>query len=171
MIIVFCLWAIFPSWRGLLTPKVASIGAWGAVLALSLAILPLTLIQQSELDARAAARARYDAALAAVPNDAPLWELTPFLPTGNYTQVDQVLARVHKLDRRQADAETMLARGDFPLRYLGPDGSDAVAVTLRQGARVVGLARGAARSGDGEQQRTIARSRPTWRMRWRRCVG
>jgi hypothetical protein len=51
--------------------------------------------------------------------DAALWDLTPFLDTRDFTRQEAVLARIRKLERRQAQAEAMLDRGDFPLRYLG----------------------------------------------------
>jgi hypothetical protein len=56
---------------------------------------------------------------ARLPADAPLWQWTPLLATQSDMRAGEVLARIRQLDRRQQDAETMLDRGDFPLRYLG----------------------------------------------------
>ncbi len=70
-----------------------------------------------QLDLRAQEKWATD--FAALPPDAPLWQWTPFLQTRNDLRADDVLRRIGKLDRRQADAELMLDQGGFPLRYLG----------------------------------------------------
>jgi hypothetical protein len=62
---------------------------------------------------------KYDADLARVPANAPLWEWTPFLDTRDDTKRAKVLDSIRGLDQRQAQAETMLDRGDFPIQYLG----------------------------------------------------
>ena len=70
-------------------------------------------------DLVADAQAKYDADLAKLPPDAPLWDWAPFLDTRNSTKQSELLAHIRTLDRRQSDAELMLERGDFPLGYLG----------------------------------------------------
>ena len=62
---------------------------------------------------------KYNADLAKLPPDAPLWEWAPFLDTANSTKQEELLAHIRTLDRRQSDAELMLDRGDFPLGFLG----------------------------------------------------
>ena len=54
-----------------------------------------------------------------LPANAPLWDWTPFLDTRDGTKQQKVLDSIRKLDRRQAQAEAMLDRGDFPVGYLG----------------------------------------------------
>jgi hypothetical protein len=63
--------------------------------------------------------AKLRAALAALTADAPLWNFTPFLNARDQTIVNDARTRIRTLARRQADAETMLARGDFPLGEIG----------------------------------------------------
>ena len=62
--------------------------------------------------------ARYDADLAKLPADAPLWDWVPFLQTRNAVKQDEVLGHICRLARRQSDAELMLERGDCPLGFL-----------------------------------------------------
>jgi hypothetical protein len=58
-----------------------------------------------------------------MPADAPLWDLISLLATARgETKQIAVLDRIKTLTRRQSDAEIMLDRGDFPLRYLGSFG-------------------------------------------------
>ena len=70
-------------------------------------------------DQEAARLQKYDADFARVPGNAPLWDWTPFLDTRDGTKREKVLDSIRKLDRRQAEAEAMLDRGDFPVGYLG----------------------------------------------------
>ncbi len=75
---------------------------------------------RNEADDRVAeALEKYNADLAKLPADAPLWEWAPFLDTRNSTKQEELLAHIRTLDRRQSDAELMLERGDFPLGFLG----------------------------------------------------
>jgi hypothetical protein len=62
---------------------------------------------------------KYDADLARVPAGAAMWEWTPFLDTRDDTKRAKVLDSIRGLEQRQAQAETMLDRGDFPIHYLG----------------------------------------------------
>jgi len=62
---------------------------------------------------------KYDADLARVAANAPLWDWVPFLDTRDGTKRERVLDSIRKLDQRQAQAETMLDRGDFPIGSLG----------------------------------------------------
>ncbi len=75
---------------------------------------------RNEADNRVAeALEKYNADLAKVPPDAPLWKWAPFLDTANSTKQEELLAHIRTLDRRQSEAELMLDRGDFPLGFLG----------------------------------------------------
>jgi hypothetical protein len=119
LVIAFCLWALLPSWRAAVPARLAVAAAWGATLVLCLSILPFMQMREHARDQEAAARAKYDADLAALPADAPLWDWVPFLATPDTTKAAVVLERVRGLDRRQRDTELMLDRGDFPLDQLG----------------------------------------------------
>jgi len=122
LVVSFCFWTLLPVpalHRSIPANTAAGI-AWGAVLILSLAILPMGQVRDQVYAQQAAERARWDAALASMPADAPLWDWIPFLATTrNETKQEAVLDRIKNLDRRQSDAEIMLDRGDFPLGYLG----------------------------------------------------
>ena len=118
LVIAFCLWALLPPLRSAI-PAIAAVGAvWGAILVVSASLWPMLHMRQSAVAADDAAQAERAAALASLPADAPLWDLTPFLATRNVAESDAVLARIRALPRRQSDTEAMLDRGDFPLRHL-----------------------------------------------------
>jgi hypothetical protein len=134
LIVAFCLWAITPPSRDRLPANVVSIAVWGAVLALSLSIVPMQATRAAVLQKQADALAAWRAEIDAVPADAQLrrwW--TPLLGRGFYTE-DDVIAKIRDLDRRQGDAETMLKRGDFPLAYLNRFNLDATPAVC-EGAR------------------------------------
>ncbi len=117
LIVAFCLWAITPPLRRRLPEKVVSIGVWGAVLALSLSVFAMQSARDAVLQKKEAALAAWRAEVDATPADAPLWRWTALLGRGLYDE-GQVIETIRKLDRRQADAEAMLKRGDFPLADL-----------------------------------------------------
>jgi hypothetical protein len=95
-------------------------GALPAVmLAVCLLIQPLSHMRKAVDDAETARLEKYDADLARVPAGAPVWEWTPFLDTRDDTKRAKVLDSIRSLDQRQAQAELMLDRGDFPIQYLG----------------------------------------------------
>lgn len=118
-VVAFSFWALLPRTHARLPAIVAGGVAWGFVLLLCLSFLAMQQARDSVRAQEAAALRDYEAALARVPADAPLWALTPFLNTSNAVKQDEVLARIRARPNRQAEAETMLARGDFPLLYLG----------------------------------------------------
>ena len=125
LVVSFCLWTLLPVpalHRGIPGNTAAGI-AWGAVLILSLAILPMNYVRDQVYAQQAAEQAKWDAAFASTPADAPLWDLISFLATARgETKQQAVLERIKNLGRRQSDAAIMLDRGDFPLRYLGSFG-------------------------------------------------
>jgi len=90
-----------------------------AVVAVCLLIQPLSLMRKAVNDVEAARRQKYDADLARVPAGAAMWEWTPFLDTRDDTKREKVLDSIRGLEQRQAQAEIMLDRGDFPIQYLG----------------------------------------------------
>jgi hypothetical protein len=96
----------------------STIALWSAVIGLCLCYLPLSKSREAVEAQEQAAAQKYDADLAKLPADAPLWEWAPFLVTRNDIKRDEVVFRIRKLDRRQSDAEMMLERGDFPLGFL-----------------------------------------------------
>ena len=125
LVVSFCLWTLLPVpalHRGI-PANIAAGVSWGAILILSLAILPMNQVRDQVYVEQAAEAAKWDAALAGMPADAPLWDLISLLATARgETKQIAVLDRIKTLTRRQSDAEIMLDRGDFPLRYLGSFG-------------------------------------------------
>ena len=117
LILAFCLWAITPPLRERLPANAVSAAVWGAVLALSLSVVPMQAMRDAVLQQQADALAAWRAEVDAMPADAPLWQWTRLLGRGFYDE-NQVIETIRKLDRRQADAEAMLKRGDFPLADL-----------------------------------------------------
>jgi hypothetical protein len=90
-----------------------------ATLAVCLLIWPLSLLRHAVDDLEAARLEKYDADLARVPANAPLWDWTPFLDTRDSTKRAQVLDSIRSIEQRQVQAEAMLDRGDFPIGELG----------------------------------------------------
>jgi hypothetical protein len=114
--VVWCFLAL----RGPTRIAGAALGALPvAMLAVCLLIQPLSLMRKAVNDAETARLEKYDADLARVPPGAPMWEWTPFLNTADSTKRARVLDGIRSLDQRQAQAETMLDRGDFPIGELG----------------------------------------------------
>lgn len=119
LVVIFCFWALVPLLRAAIPASLAAGFAWGVVLGLSAAILPMQAIRHAAIEQEDALREKQRADFARLPADAPLWEWTPFLAAPDRTMADAAVARMRALERRQGDAETMLERGDFPLAYLG----------------------------------------------------
>jgi hypothetical protein len=119
LVLGFGLWALLPPLRAALPAGLSSGAVWGIVLAASLAVVPMRQSRQ-EFNAReAAAAAEVAARLAAVPADAPVWALLPYLKERGTGALDEtVLQRIQHLATRQNDIETMLDRGDFPFAKL-----------------------------------------------------
>ncbi len=89
------------------------------MLAVCVLIQPLSLMRRAVDEVETARLQKYDADLARVPAGAPMWEWTPFLDTRDDTKRAKVLDSIRGLEQRQAQAEQMLDRGDFPVGYLG----------------------------------------------------
>jgi hypothetical protein len=99
--------------------RIAGIALTAAMVAVCLLIQPLSSMRKAVNEKETARLEKYDADLARVPANAPMWEWTPFLDTRDDTKRAKVLDSIRGLDQRQAQAETMLDRGDFPIQYLG----------------------------------------------------
>jgi hypothetical protein len=116
LVVIWCFLAL----RGRTRLASIALGALPvAVMAVCLLIQPLSLMRKAVNDAETARRQKYDTDLARVPAGAPMWEWTPFLDTADSTKRARVLDSIRSLDQRQAQAETMLDRGDFPIGELG----------------------------------------------------
>ncbi|MDI1346386.1 MAG: hypothetical protein PSV22_20140 [Pseudolabrys sp.] len=119
LVVVYCFWALLPRLRTALPARPFGVAVWGLVFVICAAIVPFDKIRNAADERDAAVIEKYEADYARLPADAPLWDWAPFFNSRNSTKVNEILERVKKLDRRQADAELMLERGDFPLRYIG----------------------------------------------------
>ena len=122
LIAAFACWAAFPAWQSAVSARAVGIPIWGAVLLLSVAPWPQ---RAQSMRARAAHNEQLQKAAEAnrarwalLAPDARLAELAPFLTVDNEFE-GQALKRIQQDPRRQADAEQMLERGDFPLHYIG----------------------------------------------------
>jgi hypothetical protein len=116
LVVIWCFLAL----RGRTRMAGIALGALPvAVVAVCVLIQPLSLMRKAVDDVETAWLQKYDADLARVPAGAPMWEWTPFLNTADSTKRARVLDGIRSLDQRQAQAETMLDRGDFPIAYLG----------------------------------------------------
>lgn len=119
IVVAFCFWALLPSLGARIPAGIASGAALGTMFILSAIMLPMNEIRDRAYLREAMQREDWATRFANLPNDAPLWDLTPFLDTRDSTRVQEVLDRIRHLERRQGDAEIMLVRGDFPLAHLG----------------------------------------------------
>lgn len=119
LVVAYCFWALLPALRARIPARLAGVAVWGLVFLLCAAIVPFDKVRNAADDRDAAVQEKYEADLARLPPDAPLWDWAPFFNTRNETRLGEMLKHIATLDRRQADAELMLERGDFPLRFIG----------------------------------------------------
>jgi hypothetical protein len=117
-VIAFSFWALSPRLRTAIPARIAVSAIWGAVFLLCAAVVPFDMIRNRADDDIAAARAKIAADYARLPTDAPLQDLLPFMASLYDDKVTELRNRVRNRAGRQAEAEAMLVRGDFPLRYL-----------------------------------------------------
>ncbi len=134
VIAAFAVWIFSPQMRAWLPPEKATRVAWGAVLILTLAPLPLFAMREKLIHERADEARRSEAAdltnqeeserqqnLSAfkrLTTDSHLREWTKFTRSGNPLRA-QALDGIRGLTHRQADAEEMLdERNDFPMLEL-----------------------------------------------------
>lgn len=135
-VVAYCIWTLVAGQRTTMLANLAAGIALGAVLALSVAIMPMQTIRSTTIAQEERTRANLRAEFERLPGDAPLWAFVPFLEARDQTIVRDVLERIRTLSRRQGDAETMLARGDFPLGYLAQFDLDPTPATCEK-ARVL----------------------------------
>jgi hypothetical protein len=119
LIALFCVWTLVPLARAVIPAWCAAGVVWSVTLLLSASIWPMAQLKQAAVTLQREQAEKSAADFAAVPGDAPLWDVTPFLVTRSDIQSETVLQRIRQSGRRQNDAETMLDRGDFPLAWLG----------------------------------------------------
>src|ERR1700681_382029 len=119
LVVAWCLLALSASMLRVVVVKVAAGALLVAIFAVCVSIWPLSLMRNAVDDLEAARLEKYDADLARVPANAALWDWTPFLDTQDSTKRAKVLDSIRSIDQRQAQAEAMLDRGDFPIGYLG----------------------------------------------------
>ncbi len=119
LIVAWCLFALSASRLRASAIRIVAGVLLAAVVAVCVSIWPLWQMRKSVDDQEAARLQKYDTDLARVAANAPLWDWTPFLDPRDGTKRERVLDSIRKLDQRQVQAETMLDRGDFPLRFLG----------------------------------------------------
>jgi hypothetical protein len=133
LMLAYAVWAYFPALGAGVPGSVAGGATWGGVLILSLLPWPFILHTERALRERQAHFAAEQAAeqgvaaekeqrewaekLDKLPKNAPLWEWQSF--TDRPELHERALEGIRHLDRRQADAEDMLAHGlAFPMREL-----------------------------------------------------
>ena len=119
LIVTWCLFALSATRLRAGTIRVVSGVMLAAIVAACVSIWPLSQMRKTVDDQETARLQKYDADLARVAANAPLWDWTPFLDTRDGTKRERVLDNIRKLDQRQAQAEIMLDRGDFPIGSLG----------------------------------------------------
>ncbi|MFZ2157366.1 MAG: hypothetical protein WAV72_14770 [Bradyrhizobium sp.] len=119
LVVAWCFLALSAATLRRATAEVAAGVLLGATLLVCASIWPLSLMRNAVGDLEAARLQKYDDDLARVPANAPVWDWMPFLDTRDGTRREKVLDGIRNIDQRQAQAEAMLDRGDFPLAYLG----------------------------------------------------
>ena len=119
LVLAFAFWMLLPGLRATLPAHIVTPAIWGAILVLCLAIVPFNLIRDSAKETIAAARAKTAADYDKLPANAGLAQLLPFMGAFYGEKETELNRRVRSLPTRQSEAEAMLARGEFPLRYLG----------------------------------------------------
>jgi hypothetical protein len=116
LVVICCFLAL----RGRTRLAGLALGALPLVMvAVCLLIQPLSLMRKAVDKVETARLQKYDADFARVPAGAAMWQWTPFLDTRDDTKRQKVLDSIRGLEARQAQAEIMLDRGDFPIQYLG----------------------------------------------------
>jgi hypothetical protein len=117
LIAAYCLWALISTLRAAVPQRVAAVALVALALVCS-AFLPLLMIHDAALEREAARGRDRHAKLDAMPVDAPLWRRMPFLASDVYLVEQDAREAMRKLPSRQADAEVMLQRDEFPFGEL-----------------------------------------------------
>lgn len=119
LVLGFAFWTLLPGMRSILPAHIVVPAIWGLVFVLCLAVIPFNMMRDSARETIAAARAKTEADYDKLPADAGLTQLLPFMDAFYGDRETELNKRVRSLPTRQSEAEAMLARGEFPLRYLG----------------------------------------------------
>ena len=130
LIMLYAAWSFYPALRASIPPNAANVGIWSALLILSLLPWPALrgrAAQRAEValkfqvdEERETARKREEnlARFQQLTPDSPLSEWLKFTVDGNELR-DSAFAGIRRLERRQTDAEEMIARGvDLPMLEL-----------------------------------------------------
>jgi ABC-type transport system involved in multi-copper enzyme maturation permease subunit len=118
LIVVLCFWGVLPALHARVPMAIAAGTILGAVFVLTAVMLPMNQMHDRAIQRQSVRRDDEADAYGRLAADAPLWEIAPFLKTRDGTMEQAIIDRVTHLDRRQADAEIMLDRDDFPLAFL-----------------------------------------------------
>jgi len=114
LVLAFAFWAVLPVLRAAVPAPIAAGVVWGSVLALIVALVPMSEIRHAVDEQESARLQKYNDDYESLPKDAGLAALAPFLDTRSDVQQNEVLARMRAVPQRQSEAEAMLDRGDFP---------------------------------------------------------
>jgi hypothetical protein len=121
LLIFFALWAYLPSLHVSVPVNLAGGAVWSLVAILSVLPWPMIPVRTHASEARHAAQEKEAADLrvqfAKLTAESPLWEWTPFAKS-TYEMHMEALNHIRTAPTRQADAEIMLDRGDFPMLLL-----------------------------------------------------
>lgn len=146
LVLGFAFWTLLPGMHSILPAHIAVPTIWGTVFVLCLAVVPFNMMRDSTSETIAAERAKTEAAYDKLPPDAGLAQLLPFMGAFYGEKETELNRRVRSLPTRQSEAEAMLARGEFPLRYLGwlhldltPSLCDKARAQLRQNVALLVL--------------------------------
>lgn len=146
LVLGFAFWTLLPGMHSILPAHIAVPTIWGTVFVLCLAVVPFNMMRDSTRETIAAERAKTEAAYDKLPPDAGLAQLLPFMGAFYGEKETELNRRVRSLPTRQSEAEAMLARGEFPLRYLGwlhldltPSLCDKARAQLRQNVALLVL--------------------------------
>jgi hypothetical protein len=121
LLIFFGLWAYLPSLHASIPANIAGGATWGVVLILSIVPWPMMAVRAHYSEARWAniekesAKRRIE--FAKLTPESPLWDWVPFAKSSFEMEIE-ALNHIRTAPTRQADAEIMLDRGDFPMTLL-----------------------------------------------------
>lgn len=119
LVIAFSLWSLIPDLRRIVPAAIAVAVFIAGLAGVCIALGPMLNARNVEVARLNAESEKIERAYADLAADASLADLLPFLSTGNAMREDEVLKRIAQRPQRQDETEAMLARGDFPLKYLG----------------------------------------------------
>lgn len=119
LVIAFSLWALIPDLRRVVPAAIAVAVFVAGLAGVCITLGPMINARNVEVARLNAENEKIGQAYAALPADASLTDLLPFLATRNAMREDEVLNRIKQHPQHQSEAEAMLASNTFPLKYLG----------------------------------------------------